>query len=170
VIAALVAIVVAIGGCGDSLSIQPDGAWTGCGNVARATSVQVHRTAGIARPLVVTQHRAVTVRRLYYDLCVIVGHPFQPPGKPFSINCPAGYPLSYQGVFYAENRKLATFWFGVSGCSTVGLSVGSYSTDTMIMGEAAAAEPASFIADVAAVLGVHPAMVGRDPSLPGPPG
>jgi hypothetical protein len=169
-IAALAVIAAAIGGCSDP-GTQPDGAWTGCGNVARPAVVQVNRTVALARPRVrplsVTQRRAKLVRRLYYDLCVIVGHPDHPPlGS--AISCPADFGLVYAGVFYAGDRKLAAFSYAASGCQGVWLSAGSDQASTMIYGKAAAAEPASFTADLAAVLGVRPALVYQPSSLPGP--
>ena len=171
-IAVLAVIVAAIGGCGGP-STQPDGAWTGCGNVTRPTVVQVHRTVALARlslrPLSITQRRAKLVRRLYYDLCVIVGHPDSPPPGS-AISCPADFGLVYKGVFYARHRKLAAFTLLASGCQTVWLSVGSDQASTMIYGKAAAAEPTSFPADLAAVLGVRPALVYQPSSLPGPSG
>ena len=116
---------------------------------------------GVA-PLSVTQRHAVIVRRLYYDFCVIVGHPAHlSPGT--EIHCPADFGLVYQGVFYAGDRKLAAFTYGASGCQSIRLSAGSEQASTMIIGESAAAEPASLTADLAAVLGVRPAAVYQEP-------
>jgi hypothetical protein len=113
-------------------------------------------------PLSVTQSYAAIVRRLYYDFCVIAGHPANlPPGTKFS--CPADFGLVYQGVFYAGDRKLAAFKYAASGCQSIWLSAGSEQASTMIIGKSAAAEPASFTADLAAVLGVRPAAVYQDP-------
>jgi hypothetical protein len=112
--------------------------------------------------LSVTQRRAPLVRRLYYDLCVTVGHPDHlPPGA--VVNCPADFGLVYSGVFYAADRKLASFSYEASGCQGIDLSVGPDHASTLILGTAAAAEPAAFDTDFAAVLGV-PAC-----SLHGPP-
>jgi hypothetical protein len=165
-ISVLVVITAAIGGCGDPSSTQPNGAWTGCGNVARVTVVQVHRTMTIAGPgvgsLSVTQRHAALVRRLYYDFCVVVGHPANLPPST-EINCPDDFGLVYRGVFYAGDRKLAAFRYAASGCRQIWLSAGSDQASTMIIGKSAAAEPASFTADLAAVLGVRPAAVYQDP-------
>jgi hypothetical protein len=156
--AAVVILVLAAGGCGD---VRPaaNGAWTGCGNLERPSVVQVRRSVSIPEPewgswvrLSVTQRRAPLVRRLYYDLCVIVGHPDHLPSGP--ISCPADFGLVYSGVFYAADKKLASFSYDASGCQSVALYVGPGQASTPIWGKAAAAEPATFGSDLAAVLGV----------------
>lgn len=162
----LFVITVGIAGCGNSAAsatrTQPNGAWTGCGNLANATVVQVHRPASLfdrrAAPLSVTQSRAALVRRLYYDFCVIVGHPADLPSNA-AISCPADRAIAYQGAFYAGKRKLMTFAYAATGCQTVKLSDGSVQASTMIVGKAFDAEPPSFAADLAAVIGVRPDQV-----------
>jgi hypothetical protein len=92
---------------------------------------------------------------------VIVGHPTTLPPE---INCPAAFDLEYEGVFYAGNRKLAAFEYAASGCQSIQLSAGSHQASTVIVGKSAAAVPASFTADSAAVLRVRPATVYQDPA------
>jgi hypothetical protein len=149
------------------------GVWTGCGNVRSPSVVQVRRSVALAEPswgswvkLSVTQRSAPLVRRLYDDLCVIVGHPYQlPPGA--VVDCPDDFGLTYRGVFYAAGRKLASFSYAASGCESITLSVGPQQASTMILGPAAAAEPATFDADFAAVLGVPTAAVHMPPFASG---
>ena len=114
-----------------------------------------------AASLSVTQRNATLARKLYYDFCVIVGHPATLPPE---INCPAAFDLEYDGVFYAGNRKLAAFEYAASGCQSIQLSAGSHQASTVIFGKSAAAVPASFTADLAAVLRVRPATVYQDPA------
>jgi hypothetical protein len=118
--------------------------------------------------LSVTQRDAPLVRRLYDDLCVIVGHPDHvPPGT--VISCPADFGLAYSGVFYEAGRKLASFSYRASGCQSIALSVGPDQASTLILGKAAAAEPATFDADFAAVLGVPASTVYQPPVQSGQP-
>jgi hypothetical protein len=84
----------------------------------RVTAVQARRTALGAVPLRVDQRRAAVARRLFYDLCVIAGHPRSWPGV---INCPADFGLAYTGVFYAGERPLAMFSYRASGCESLRL-------------------------------------------------
>jgi hypothetical protein len=66
-IAALATMAVAAGGCG-SVTSQPNGTWTGCGNMSRPSVMQVQRTVQLARStpavLLATERRARVVRRL----------------------------------------------------------------------------------------------------------
>ena len=170
-IVAVVILAVALGGCAN-VRTQANGAWTGCGNIERPWVVQVRRSVALSEPewgswvkLSVTQRRAPLARRLYYDLCVIVGHPGHLPSG--MINCPADFGLVYSGVFYAAGRKLASFTYYASGCESVALYVGADQASTPIWGKAAAAEQPTFDADLAAVLGVPAGTVHMPPSPSG---
>lgn len=169
VIAAFALVAAGISGCGAARA-QADGPaagdWAGCQQAALPSAVQVSRSVALPLPghrgyLSVTQRRAPVVRTLFHDMCVIVGHPAPLPGI---VNCPADYGLTYSGVFYAGNRKLATFSYRASGCQYLSLTAGSQHASTMIIGRAAAAEPASFDADFAAVLGFPVGIVHLPPS------
>jgi len=174
-IGAAAVLAVAIAGCASApaQADTTDGVWTGCRDVQSPSVVQVRRSVALPEPdwgswvrLSVTQRSASLVRRLYDDLCVTVAHPYHPPpGAVF--NCPADFGLTYSGIFYAAGRKLARFSYGASGCESVALSVGPQQASTMIAGPAAAAEPASFDADLAAVLGVPASTVHMPPSASG---
>jgi len=126
-IAAAATVAVVASGCADA-STQPNGAWTGCGNVARPSVMQVQRTVALASPttriLLATERRATVVRRLYYSMCVIVGHPAHLPPNT-TLSCPADFGLNYRGVFYTGTRALAVFDYGASGCSALSLSAGA---------------------------------------------
>jgi len=156
--------VAAVGGC-SSAHVQPDGAWTGCGSVTRATAVQIHRSMPkLAEPpwpsLSVTQRRAAVARSLYYDFCVVAGHPAQLTG---TVSCPADSGLLYRGIFYAGDRRLASFRYAASGCQTLTLSAGSARASTVIFGQAAAAMPRTWNADLAKALGVAPDQLYQPP-------
>jgi hypothetical protein len=170
------AAVLAVAGCASARAqadTTADGVWTGCGNAQSPSVVQVRRSVALPEPgwgswvrLSVTQRSAPLVRRLYDDLCVIVGHPYHlPPGA--LVNCPADFGLAYTGAFYAAGRKLAGFSYAASGCESITLSVGQQQANTMILGPAAAAEPSTFDADFAAVLGVPASTVHMPPSASG---
>jgi hypothetical protein len=175
-IGAAAVLALAVVGCASARAqadTAADGAWTGCGDVHRPSVVQVRRSVALPEPgwgswvrLSVTQRSAPLVRRLYDDLCVIVGHPYHlPPGA--VISCPADFGLTYTGVFYAAGRKLASFSYAASGCESITLSAGQQQVNTMILGPAAAAEPATFDADFAAVLGVPASAVHMPPPASG---
>jgi hypothetical protein len=156
-IAALATVAVAAGGCGD-VSTQPNGAWTGCGNVARPSVVQVRRTVRLATSmrgiLLATERRAAVVRRLYYDVCVIAGHPAHLPPNA-AISCPADFGLTYRGVFGTGNRTLAIFTYSASGCNGLELDVGPNQAGSLIWDKAALAAQLSLDAGLATVFGVQ---------------
>ena len=123
--AVLAVLTTGAAGCG-GVSIQPNGAWTGFGNVARPSVVQVRRTVPPARSnsvlALATERRAAVARRLYDNVCVIAGHPaHMPPGA--TLSCPADDGLTYQGVFYMRRRTLAAFTYGASGCNALWLCI-----------------------------------------------
>jgi len=157
---AAVLAVVAVGaaGCGDA-STQPNGAWTGCGNVARPSVVQVRRSVPPARSvsgvLLATERRAGVARRLYDDMCVIAGHPPHLPPNAV-LNCPADFGLMYRGVFYLRRQTLAVFTYAASGCNALSLSVGGDQANTLICCNkiALVAQP-SLDAGLAAMFGVQ---------------
>ena len=103
----------------------------------------------------VIQRRAVLVRRLYYNVCVLVAHPDHWPSG-VAVNCPADIGLVYRGVFYAGNRKLAVMTYWPTGCASLVLSLGSARSNYGLFGKGAAAAAARFGADFAAVLGIRP--------------
>jgi hypothetical protein len=146
---------------------QPNGAWSGWGNVHRATAVHISRVRHHGwKPLSVTRYRPSLARRLYFDFCVIVGHPAQVHGP---LSCPAEYSLVYDGTFYAGSRTRATFDYEADGCQALELATGGSTQATIIMGRAALAEPDSFDTDLAAVLGIPACAVHQPPTLPCPP-
>jgi hypothetical protein len=160
-------LVLATGGC-DHLGTEQNGAWAGCGNVDRVTAVAIRRTVALHEPgdwgaLSVTQRRASLARRLFFDLCVIVGHPDHFRGTVMS--CPADVGVVYRGVFYGGSRELATFVYWASGCESLQLTAGPSTATTAIVGKAAAAEPASFDTDFAAACGIPPDVVHLPPPL-----
>lgn len=137
VVAAAV-IIPAAAGWG-RVTMQPNGAWSGCGNVHRATAVHISRVRHHGwKPLSVTRYRPSLARRLYFDFCVIVGHPAQVHGP---LSCPAEYSLVYDGTFYAGSRTRATFDYEADGCQALELAAGGSTQATIIMGRAAVAEP-----------------------------
>jgi hypothetical protein len=148
-------IALAAGGGQAGVSVQPDGAWTGCGDVARVTAVRVQREVSIRgngwKPLAVTQRHPPAARRLFYDFCVIAGHHARAPSV---MSCPADVGLSYDGAFYAGRRRVATFDYYASGCQDITVRAGRQSTGTLLIGPALAAEPRGFGADLSAVLGI----------------
>lgn len=142
-------------------SVGPDGTWPGCEGVALPSAVQVRQTVQFPpsgfRPLSVTQRHTAMVRRWFRDVCVIMGHPYHPPSGSVW-NCPADFGLTYVGVFYAGNTRVAVLTYGASGCEGFTLSAGADQASTMFMGPGA--DPASrFDDDLAAVLGVHPGAI-----------
>lgn len=145
---------VAVGGCGSGVTRQSNGAWAGCGDVTRPTSVTVQRLQDLNHkfpPLVVTQSDPQRTRKLYYDFCLIEGHPA---GDVGTVDCPADVGLSYLGTFLVDGRRLADFHYWATGCQWILMTVGKQTAKTMIFGKAAAAEPASFEHDLTAVLGI----------------
>jgi hypothetical protein len=120
--------------------------------------MQVQRTVRLARStpavLLATEPRAGVVRRLYDDMCLIVGHPADlPPGA--VVSCPADFGVSYRGVFYMRRATLALFWYAASGCNALSLLVGTDQAGTVIGGnKVAMAAQLSLDADLAAVFGV----------------
>jgi hypothetical protein len=154
---ALAVLAIGAGGCAD-VSTQPNGAWIGCGNVARPSVVQVRRTGPLARSnsgvLLATERRAAVVRRLYDDMCVIVGHPAHLPNGA-TLSCGADDGLTYQGVFYMRQRALAVFTYGASGCNALWLSVGTDQASTLIWDKVAQAAQPSMDAGLATVFGVR---------------
>jgi hypothetical protein len=168
-IAALAAVTVAASGCGHVSTqsqgatqshgaTQPKGAWSGCGNLARPSVMQVRRTVGLARPmreiLLATERRAPVVRRLFHDMCVIAGHPAHlPPGV--TLSCPDDFGLTYSGVFEAGNRTLATFTYDASGCNALSLSAGPNQASSLIWSKTALAVQPSLDAGLATAFGVR---------------
>ncbi len=120
--------------------------------------MQVRRIEALAVPgreaLSVTQHHAAVVRRLYFEMCVIVGHPYHvPPGS--TLSCPDDFGLSYRGVFYAGEKTLAVFSYAASGCEALSLSVGPAQVSTLIYSKVALAAQLSLDADLATALGIR---------------
>lgn len=155
--AALATVTVAASGCGD-VSTQPNGAWAGCGNLARPSVMQVRRTVELARPmreiLLATERHAPVVRRLYHDMCLIAAHPANlPPGA--TLSCPDDFGLTYSGVFEAANRTLATFIYNASGCNALTLSAGPNQASSLIWSKAALAVQTSLDAGLATAFGVR---------------
>jgi hypothetical protein len=150
----LVLVAVAATGCG-YVSTQSNGAWTACGNVMRPSVVQVRRTASLSggEALSVTERRAAVVRRLYFDMCVIAGHPYHfQPGE--AISCPDDFGLTYRGAFYDRKTKIAVFSYAASGCESLSLSVGLNQSTSQIFGKVALAVQPSLDAGLAAALGI----------------
>ena len=139
--AAVAIVAVVASGCAD-VSTQPNGAWTSCGNVARPSVMQVQRTVRLASPtprmLLATERRATVVRRLYYSMCVIVGHPAHLPPNA-TLSCGPDFGLDYRGVFYTGTRALAVFDYSASGCSALSLSAGADQAGGLIFDKAALA-------------------------------
>lgn len=156
-IAALAIVAVAAGGCTD-VSTQPNGAWTSCGNLARPSVVQVRRTVRLATSiqgiLLATERRAPVVRRLYYDMCVIAGHPAHLPPNA-TLSCPGDFGLTYRGVFDTGNTTLAIFTYNASGCNALELDVGPNQASSLIWDKAALAAQLSLDTGLATVFGVQ---------------
>jgi hypothetical protein len=155
-IAAVATVAVVASGCAD-VSTQPNGAWTGCGNVARPSVMQVQRTVRLASPtprmLLATERRATVVRRLYYSMCVIVGHPAHLPPNA-TLSCGPDFGLDYRGVFYTGTKALAVFDYASSGCSALSLSAGADQAGGLIWDKAALAAQLPLDAGLATVFGV----------------
>jgi len=139
----------------------------GCGGAARVTAVQVRRIARLREPepwpaLRVRRHDATAARRLFQDMCVIEAHRTSLPSGP--INCPADWGVSYDGAFYAGGQRVAAFSYAPSGCASLLLITGGHRESTAFSGAALRAEPRSFSADFARVLGISPAKAFGPPS------
>ena len=157
-IAALATVAVVASGCGD-VSTQPNGTWRGCGNAARPSARPVRRTVRLAaatrQVLLATERRAAVARRLYDNMCVIVGHPAHLPSGA-TLSYPADFSLFYRGAFYTGSRALAVFSYAASGCNALSLSVGAGQASTLILGnKVALAAQLSLDAGLATVFGVR---------------
>jgi hypothetical protein len=142
------------------VSAHANGGWKGCRNAARPTAVQFQRTEelpqqGLPGPVAVIQRRAVLVRRLYHDVCVLVAHPSHWPSG-VAVNCPDDIGLVYRGVFYAGNRRLAVMRYLPTGCPSLEMRLGSARSNYGWFSKGADAAAARFGADFAAVLGIRP--------------
>lgn len=165
IVPGVIAAVMAAGTAGGCAAVRtgPGGTWTACGNVAHVTAVQVRRDPGW-RPLPPAHPSAAAIRRLFDDFCVIAGHPDDSPSGGGACACPSSPDPLYRGVFYAGHRRLAIFAYEAG---YLWLYLGPAQVQTPISGPAAAA-PASFDADFAAVLGLSPDAVYNPPPRPPP--
>jgi hypothetical protein len=157
-------VAVAASGCGN-VSTQPNGAWTACGSVIGPSAVQVRRTASLSgrEALAATERRAALVRRLFFDMCVIAGHPYHLQSGQ-ATSCPDDFGLGYRGAFYDRDKKIAVFSYAASGCESLSLSVGLNQSTSLIFGKVALAAQPSPDAGLATALGIPADAIHQRPS------